>query len=144
MVKMKVVYKGNLHAECTHESGAKIQTDAPKDNQGKGEAFSPTDLFAASLATCMLTVMAIAARKVGADLEGMTLDIDPRHVRSRMRSHVAGNPSAPTPDIENLVPFLHPEVLRHAPLKQGLIGDDTFRQVDRWRDVHFFHLADGA
>lgn len=85
MVKMKVIYRGNLRAECAHESGAKIETDAPKDNQGKGEAFSPTDLFAASLATCMLTVMAIAARKVGVDLEGTTLDVEKEMVIAPMR-----------------------------------------------------------
>lgn len=76
MTKMKAQYLGDLHTECTHESGAKIQTDAPKDNLGKGEAFSPTDLLAASLGTCMLTVMGIAARKAGLDLKGMTAEIE--------------------------------------------------------------------
>lgn len=76
MTKMKVLYTGNLHTECSHESGAKIQTDAPLDNGGKGEAFSPTDLFAVSLASCMLTIMGIAARKVGAELTGATAEVE--------------------------------------------------------------------
>src|SRR5579872_4425493 len=75
MTRMKAVYLGDLHTECEHESGDKIVTDAPKDNGGKGNRFSPTDLFAASLGTCMLTVMGIAARKAGVDLKGMTAEI---------------------------------------------------------------------
>lgn len=60
----KVVYTGELHTESLHlASGATFETDAPKDNNGKGEAFSPTDLTATSLANCMLTVMGIASRK---------------------------------------------------------------------------------
>lgn len=76
MTKLKVLYKGDLHTECTHETGAKLATDAPKDNMGKGETFSPTDLFAASLGTCMLTVMGIAANKLGVDLKGMTAEVE--------------------------------------------------------------------
>lgn len=76
MTKMKVLYLGDLHTECTHESGAKIETDAPKDNQGKGEAFSPTDLFAVSLASCMVTLMGIYARKIAVDLKGTTAEVE--------------------------------------------------------------------
>lgn len=76
MTKIKVVYKGDLHTECLHESGAKIETDAPKERMGKGVEFSPTDLFAASLATCMLTIMAIAAQKVGVELRGTTAEVE--------------------------------------------------------------------
>lgn len=64
MITSKVTYVGELHTESVHQaSGAHIETDAPKDNNGKGEAFSPTDLTATSLANCMLTVMGIASRK---------------------------------------------------------------------------------
>ncbi len=73
---MKILYLGGLHTECIHESGAKIETDAPKDNMGKGEAFSPTDLFALSLGSCMLTLMGIASKKLGIDLKGMSAEVE--------------------------------------------------------------------
>jgi putative redox protein len=64
MPTSKVKYLGELRTEAVHlQSGQVIITDAPKDNHGKGEAFSPTDLAATSLATCMLTVMGIASKK---------------------------------------------------------------------------------
>jgi putative redox protein len=76
MTHMKVVYKGDLHTEARHESGAVIETDAPKDIQGKGECFSPTDLFAVSLPSCMLTLMGIHAGKLGVDLKGATAEVE--------------------------------------------------------------------
>jgi len=82
-----VTYNGSLRTTCTHlKSGSSFETDAPPDNQGKGERFSPTDLMATSLATCMLTVMGIKARSMGFDLDGMAIDVlkimkaDPRRV----------------------------------------------------------------
>ena len=58
MTKIKTTYLGDLHVEAIHlDSGSRIETDAPVDNQGKGELFSPTDLFAASLASCMITII---------------------------------------------------------------------------------------
>ena len=63
MSKFKVTYKGNFSTEMVHlESGEKVITDAPKDNQGLGRTFSPTDLVTSSLASCMMTIIAIAAR----------------------------------------------------------------------------------
>lgn len=76
MTRSKVLYAGQLRTECIHESGATIHTDAPKDNHGKGEAFSPTDLFAVSLASCMLTLMGITARKAGTDLVGVHANVE--------------------------------------------------------------------
>jgi putative redox protein len=82
-----VVYNGGLRTTCTHlKSGTSFETDAPTDNNGKGERFSPTDLMATSLATCMLTVMGIKARNMGFDLDEMKVDVlkvmkaDPRRV----------------------------------------------------------------
>lgn len=67
-------YTGSLHTEATHlDSGAVIATDAPKDNQGNGEAFSPTDLLATSLGSCMLTIIGIAARSHNFSIDGTTL-----------------------------------------------------------------------
>jgi putative redox protein len=77
MTKIKVFYKGDLSCQLIHEeNGAKIQTTAPKDNGGTGDQFSPTDLFAASLASCMLTVMGIAAKKHQIDMKGATAEIE--------------------------------------------------------------------
>ncbi len=77
MVKMNIVYEGQLHCRLTHESsGCVIATDAPKDNHGKGEAFSPTDLVSAALGSCMLTIMGIAALKHGISLEGSTAAVE--------------------------------------------------------------------
>ena len=66
-----VTYLGELRTEATHLlSGTKIITDAPPDNQGRGEAFSPTDLCATSMASCMITIMGISARNHGLDITG--------------------------------------------------------------------------
>jgi uncharacterized OsmC-like protein len=72
-----VVYEGDLRTTCTHlRSNSSFETDAPVDNNGKGERFSPTDLMATSLATCMITVMGIKARTMGTDLNGVKLDVE--------------------------------------------------------------------
>ena len=72
-----VVYNGNLRTTCTHlKSGSDFETDAPVDNNGKGERFSPTDLMATSLGTCMITVMGIKAATLGIDLKGITIDVE--------------------------------------------------------------------
>ena len=71
MVKIEVVYQGDKHSQITHgPSGAVLETDAPKDNNGRGESFSPTDLVAAALGSCMVTVMAISAEKEGIEMRG--------------------------------------------------------------------------
>lgn len=82
-----VVYEGNLRTVCTHlKSGTEIQTDAPPDNQGKGERFSPTDLLATSLGACAMTIMGIKARDMEVDLAGTRIECekimasDPRRV----------------------------------------------------------------
>ena len=72
-----VVYNGELRTTCTHlKSGSFFETDAPIDNNGKGERFSPTDLMATSLATCMVTVMGIKARTMGFDLNDIKVDVE--------------------------------------------------------------------
>lgn len=76
MVKVTVEYRGDLHCVAKHgPSGAALETDAPVDNQGKGEAFSPTDLVGAALGSCMATIMGIYARANGIPLEGMRLEV---------------------------------------------------------------------
>ena len=77
MVKIDITYEGNLRTRSTHSENKKeILTDAPKDNQGKGEMFSPTDLLAVSLGSCVLTLMGIAARSLKIDLTGLRLTIE--------------------------------------------------------------------
>ena len=83
----QIIYKGDLRTTSTHlQSGTVIETDAPTDNQGKGEKFSPTDLMATSLGTCMITTMAIKARTMDIQLDGTRLDVtkimvsDPRRI----------------------------------------------------------------
>lgn len=75
MATVKTTYLGNLRTEAEHlQSGNKIITDAPTDNHGKGEAFSPTDLMAASYASCALTIIGIAAQTHGFDIEGTEVE----------------------------------------------------------------------
>lgn len=83
----QIIYKGDLRTSATHlQSGTIIETDAPSDNQGKGERFSPTDLVATALATCMITTMGIKARNMNILLDGTTADVtkimasDPRRI----------------------------------------------------------------
>ena len=76
MVKITGEYQGDLHCLAVHApSGSPLSTDAPKDNQGRGEAFSPTDLAATSLGTCATTTMALAARKHGIELRGLKFEV---------------------------------------------------------------------
>lgn len=71
-----ITYVGSLRTEGTHvQSGSQIITDAPTDNHGKGEAFSPTDLVATALASCMGTIMGIKADDMGVDLAGSTAEV---------------------------------------------------------------------
>lgn len=71
-----VIYHGELRTTCTHlKSRSAFETDAPVDNNGKGERFSPTDLMATSLAACMITVMGIKARTMGFDLNDIKIDV---------------------------------------------------------------------
>ncbi|HNR72665.1 MAG TPA: OsmC family protein [Cyclobacteriaceae bacterium] len=71
-----VEYLGGLRTEAKHlKSGNLIVTDAPPDNNGRGEAFSPTDLVSAALCSCMMTIMGIVAEREGVDLKGLTADV---------------------------------------------------------------------
>jgi uncharacterized OsmC-like protein len=76
MVNISVRYTGDLHCAAVHEpSQSEIETDAPRDNKGKGETFSPTDLVATALASCISTTMGIVAQENGVDLTGMTVKV---------------------------------------------------------------------
>lgn len=76
MPTITAMYMGDLRVECTHEgSGEKLTTDAPVDNHGKGESFSPTDLCCTALGSCALTIAAIKARELGKDMSGARVEI---------------------------------------------------------------------
>ena len=86
MSLIKCSYLGNLNCEAIHsQSGQKIRTDAPLDHCGRGESFSPTDLLATSLGTCLLTLMAIKARSNGWELDNISLSIEKLMTNNRER-----------------------------------------------------------
>ena len=77
MVSIDITYDGQLHTTAVHgPSKARIATDAPVDNMGRGEAFSPTDLLATALGTCIITTMGIVAQREGLDLSGATVHVE--------------------------------------------------------------------
>ncbi len=76
MATVTLTYQGDLRVECVHvESGTTLTTDAPKDNNGQGRAFSPTDLCVASTAACATSIMAMYGNTQGLDLKGMTAEV---------------------------------------------------------------------
>ena len=76
MATAQIVYQGELRTNCTHlQSGSSIITDAPTDNHGKGEAFSPTDLIATALGACLITTMGIVSDRDGIDLVGTKISV---------------------------------------------------------------------
>lgn len=125
----EVLYNGDLRTTCTHlKSGSSFETDAPVDNNGKGERFSPTDLLATSLATCMITVMGIKARTMDFDLTDVRIEVlkkmaaDPRRVSGiDLKFHIPQNLEALDPktiailkNTGNTCPVaksLHPDII---------------------------------
>src|ERR1700739_4245733 len=108
MVEVSIKYTGGLHCDATHgPSQSRISTDAPTDNKGKGEAFSPTDLVATALATCISTTMGIKAEDLGVDLRGMTVSVQkemssepPRRILSLpSEGHIPLSPDHPQPEV---------------------------------------------
>jgi putative redox protein len=77
MVAIEIEYEGDLHCKAVHgPSETSLNTDAPKDNQGRGESFSPTDLVATALGSCILTTMGIMARTLNLDIAGSTARVE--------------------------------------------------------------------
>ena len=100
MVEIAIAYQGKLRCKATHEpSGAELITDAPKDNHGRGESFSPTDLVATALGSCMLTIIGISARTLNLNVLGATASVEkemtttpPRKIqRLTVSIHVTGS-----------------------------------------------------
>lgn len=125
MVEMSGIYHGEKRCELTHgPSKTKINTDAPKDNRGKGEAFSPTDLVGAALGSCIITTMAIAIEKSNLDFDikdatfsvTKEMNTDPRRIKKlTVKIEV---PNVP----ENRRAFLE-RVAGHCPVKLSLHPD---------------------
>jgi uncharacterized OsmC-like protein len=86
VVRIEVRYEGGLRCAATHgPSGGTLRTDAPADNHGQGESFSPTDLVATALGTCVLTTMGIVAERHGWDLSGASVSVDKEMVADPLR-----------------------------------------------------------
>ncbi|MCH7402814.1 OsmC family protein [Belliella kenyensis] len=109
MPTIKSTYLGNLRTEMEHvQSGTKIISDAPVDNNGKGEAFSPTDLVAAALGSCMVTIMGIVAERDEISLDGLSWEItkimssDPRKIAEIIVKFVWVNPVTDHKKIQKL------------------------------------------
>ena len=80
-----IIYQGNLRCQCTHlQSGTVIETDAPTDNRGKGERFSPTDTLCVALATCVITTMALKATDMGIELANTSIELT-KHMQAEPR-----------------------------------------------------------
>ena len=86
MVEIRMRYEGDLHCLSVHgPSGSELPTDAPADNQGRGESYSPTDLVATALGTCILTTMGIVARKNGWNMDGASASVEKSMVADPLR-----------------------------------------------------------
>ncbi len=86
MVEIALTYNGHLRCTATHgPSGTSLITDPPVDNQGRGESFSPTDLLATALGSCMMTYVGITAKKHGWDLQGTTMRVEKHMVADPLR-----------------------------------------------------------
>ena len=122
MATVSCRYTGNLHCEATHSaSGALLSTDAPIDNQGLGEQFSPTDLLATALATCILTIMGITAKSRGWSLEGSRADVDKRMTQEGPRrvESLTVNLTLP-PELNSEQRLLLQRVAAQCPVKRSL------------------------
>lgn len=121
MVQIDTEYLGDLYCEATHgPSGVTLKTDAPEDNQGKGRSFSPTDLVATALGTCIATILGIQADTHGLDLDGIEISVekemtsDPRRIDS-LRTEVR----MPTTLDEKLRTRLE-RAARHCPVDESI------------------------
>ena len=105
MVEIKIDYQGDLHCSALHvPSGTTLETDAPVDNNGRGESFSPTDLVATGLGVCMATVMGIVAKRKEIPLEGLKVA-----VRKHMSTDTPRRISKLEVDLDMPLPGDHPE-----------------------------------
>ena len=129
-----IVYKGDLRCECTHiQSNSIIETDAPTDNRGKGEMFSPTDLVCVSLATCMITTMGIRANDMNVNLRDTKIDFtkymlsEPRRIgKIDITLHI------PNADIDNKDKKILEMVGNNCPVMKSLHPDLQLNISYQW------------
>lgn len=122
MVEINVRYEGDLHTVATHgPSGAALETDAPVDNQGRGESFSPTDLVATALGTCMLTIMGIRAKAAGVDIAGSSAKVH-KHM------HTEGVRRIGRLEVELQVPGEHSDATRDL-LEKAALGCPVYASM---------------
>jgi putative redox protein len=136
MVKIEIEYTGSLRSEAIHtQSGTRLETDAPLDNGGKGESFSPTDLVATALGTCMTTTMDIYAKRNGFSIGG---------AKAIVLKHMASEPVRRIGKLEVVIevplPANHPQratlekVAVNCPVQKSLSPDLEIPVSFRWRD----------
>ncbi len=133
-IKISCEYLGDLRVRAVHStSGTEIITDAPVDNQGQGRSFSPTDLAAASVATCMITIIGIQAKSIPLDLTGFKVEIE-KHMTTTPPRRIAQL------DVQMFMPVgipeeLRPRLIRAAeacPVKQSFRGDTVINLQWFW------------
>ncbi len=134
MATVETVYLGDLRTQATHvRSGQQMITDAPIDNQGKGEAFSPTDLLATALGSCILTVMGIAAREQKVSIDGTTCSItkimatEPRRVGA-----IEITFNFPAGDYSDKVKIILERAAKTCPVAKSLHPDLEEKLVFNW------------
>jgi putative redox protein len=134
MVQATVRYEGDLRCTAQHgPSQSSIETDAPLDNMGKGERFSPTDLVGTALGTCVLTTMAIAARRKGIELPGMTAT-----VRKHMSTEAPRRIAKLEVDVVIPLPSSHPErafleaAAKGCPVRRSLHAEMEVAETFSW------------
>ena len=135
MVKMTAIYTGEKHCQAKHEpSQSIIETDAPKDNQGRGEKFSPTDLVATALGTCILTTLAIVAERDGVDIKNSKISVEkemnvnPRRIASlktviELPKNIPEDYRSKIEHVANACPVkksLHPDILVPVEIRYSL------------------------
>jgi putative redox protein len=136
MVKIEIEHTGGLHSEAVHtQSGSRLQTDAPLDNGGKGESFSPTDLVATALGTCVTTTMDLLAKRNGINIDG-TKAVVIKHMSSQPTRRISRLEVA----VELPLPANHPfraaleSAALNCPVKQSLSAEMDIPITFSWRD----------
>lgn len=121
MVKCTVKYQGELHCELTHgPSGATVCSDAPVDNRGKGESFSPTDLMCSAMAACMETIMGIYAADNGIDLRGTKISVS---------KEMSANPRRIARIVTEITVPLPADTAHKAALEECVLGSPAMRSL---------------